>query len=82
MGLPVSEIEIRWPAPARRVLACMDYAAGYLLGLRRAILGKKVSTPREHVCMLLLDDHVGEGYRDGLAEAPPSPVWSEPSRIP
>jgi hypothetical protein len=50
-----------------------DYWAGYQRGLRRAFLGERFGTARQHELWLSLasdDDHLsaarGRGYRDGL----------------
>lgn len=64
------------------MLACLDYAARYLQGLHRAILGETVSTPEEHARLLRPDDLVGEGYRDRVAMTALSAVRSEQLRIP
>lgn len=68
------------PDPARqassptRVLACMNYAAGYMRGMRRALRGETFGTPEDHACWMKLDSDFGAGYRDGFANTKPREI--------
>ena len=60
--------QVRQPA---RVLACMNYAAGYMRGLRRAFHGETFCKPGDHARWMQLEDEFGAGYRDGFASTMP-----------
>jgi len=69
-----SDVDPAHQARRARVLACMEYAAGYIRGLRRAFHGETFCKLEDHARWMQLGDDFGAGYRDGFASTKPREI--------